>query len=256
MTGLARPLKIATGTVRHAEPSNKAMNVGKRLRSTRVEWLWDRFWAWMPTPDLERLWDRFWAWMATPEAGNLAEWVGAVGTTGALLLGLHLLRRDRQANVADQVSVWRTWQLRPSQDDPPTADVFAQLHIANHSLDLIILPRVYTWIASDGEVGQEFAFEDLPPYGAEVIEVPVVDPRVKLRSVLSFKDRRGKTLFKDMHTQKVIHGRTIRRRIVAIRRAKLKWLAQQYSPPAALLADDAADQAVSAAPEYLGLSSR
>jgi hypothetical protein len=133
--------------------------------------------------------------------------------------------------------------------------VFAQLHIANHSLGLIILPRVYTWIASDGEVGQEFALEDLPPDSAEVIEVPVVDPRVKLCSVVSFKDRRGKTLFKDMHTQKVIHGRKIRRRIVAIRRAKLKWLAQQYRPPAAVLADDAADQAMSAAPEYLGLSS-
>jgi hypothetical protein len=231
------------------------MNVGKRLPSTRVEWLWDRFWAWMATPEWEWLWDRFWGWMAAPEAGNLAEWVGAVGTTGALLLGLHLLRRDREAEVADQVSVWRSWQLRPSQDDPPTADVFAQLHIANHSLGLIILPRVYTWIASDGEVGQEFALEDLPPYGAEVIEVPVVDPRVKLCSVLSFKDRRGKTLFKDMHTQKVIHGRKIQRRIVAIRRAKLKWLAQQYNPPAALLADDAADQAMNAAPEYLGLSS-
>jgi hypothetical protein len=63
----------------------------KRLPSTTVEWLWDRFWI----------------WMATPEAGNLAMWVGAVGTTGVLLLGLHLLRRDREANVAaqaDQVS--------------------------------------------------------------------------------------------------------------------------------------------------------
>jgi hypothetical protein len=231
------------------------MNVGKRLPSTRVEWLWDRFWAWMATPEWEWLWDRFWAWMATPEAGNLAAWVGAVGITGALLLGLHLLRRDRKADVANQVSVWRSWQLRLSQDDSRTADVFAQLHIANHSLGLIILPRVYTWIASDGEVGQEFALEDLPPYGAEVIEVPVVDPRVKLCAVLSFKDRRGKTLFKDMHTQKVIRGRKVRRRIVAIRRAKLKWLAQQYRPPVALLADDAADQAMSAAPEYLGFSS-
>jgi hypothetical protein len=83
--------------------------------------------------------------------------------------------------------------------------------------------------------------EDLPPDSAEVIEVPVVDPRVKLCSVLSFKDRRGKTWFKDMHTQKVIHGWKVRRRIVAIKRAKLKWLAQQYRPPAAMLADDAAD---------------
>ena len=215
----------------------------KPLPSTRVEWLWDRFWA----------------WMATPQAGNLAEWVGAVGTTGALLLGLHLLRRDREANVApqaDQVSVWRTWQLRPSQDDPSTADVFAQLHIANHSLRLIILPRVYTWIASDSEVGQEFALEDLPPESAEVIEVPVVDPRVKLCSVVSFKDRRGKTWFKDMHTQKVIHGRKVRRRVVAIKRAKLQWLAQQYRPPAAMLNDNASDQEpVSATPGYLGLSS-
>jgi hypothetical protein len=52
-------------------------------------------------------------------------------------------------------------------------------------------------------------------------------------------------LFKDMHTQKVIHGWKVRRRIVAIRRAELQWLAQQYSPPAALLADDTADQAMS-----------
>jgi hypothetical protein len=194
---------------------------------------------------VEWRWDRFWAWMATPEAGNLAEWVGAVGTTGALLLGLHLLRRKAGvAAQADQVSVWRSWQLRPSHDDPRSADVFAQLHIANHSLGLIILPRVYTWIASGGEVGQEFALEDLPPNGAEVIEVPVVDPRVKLCSVLSFKDRRGKTWFKDMHTQEVIHGWKLRRRIVAIRRAKLKWLAQQYRPPAAMLTDDAADQAM------------
>ena len=197
--------------------------------------------------------------MATPEAGNLAEWVGAVGITGALLLGLHLLRRDRKANVAaqpDQVSVWRSWQLRPSQNDPRTEEVFAQLHIANHSLGLLLLPRVYTWIASEGEGGQEFALKDLPSDSAEVIEVPVVDPRVKLCSVVSFKDRRGKTWFKDMHTQKVIHGWKVRRRVVAIRRAKLQWLAQQYGPPAALLADDAADQAVSAEPEYLGLSSR
>jgi hypothetical protein len=194
------------------------------------------------------LWDRFWAWMATPEAGNLAEWVGAVGTTGALLLGLHLVRRDREADLAaqsDQVSVWTSWQLRPSQDDSRTADVFAQLHIANHSLGLIILPRVYTWIANDGEVGHEFALEDLPPESAEVIEVPVVDPGVKLCSVLSFKDRHGKTWFKDMQTQKVIHDWKVRKRVVAIRRAKLQWLAQQYGPPAALLADDAADQAIS-----------
>ena len=125
-----------------------------------MEWLWDWFWAWLATPEVEWLWVRFWAWMATPEAGNLADWVGAVGITAALLLGLHLLRRDREADVAaqaDQVSVWRSWQLRPSQHDPHTADVFAQLHIANHSLGLIILPRVYTWIPSDGEVGQEFA---------------------------------------------------------------------------------------------------
>jgi hypothetical protein len=213
-----------------------------------VEWLWDWFWAWLATPEVEWLWVRFWAWMATPEAGNLADWVGAVGITAALLLGLHLLRRDREADVAaqaDQVSVWRSWQLRPSQHDPHTADVFAQLHIANHSLGLIILPRVYTWIPSDGEVGQEFALEDLPPDSAEVIEVPVVDPRVKLCSVLSFKDRRGKTWFKDMYTQKVIHGRKVRRRIVAIKRAKLKWLAQQYRPPAAMLADDAPEQAMS-----------
>ena len=220
----------------------------KRLPSTTVEWLWDRVWAWMAMPEVEWLWDRFWAWMATPEAGNLAGWVGAVGTTGALLLALHLLRRDREADVAaqaNQVSVWRSWQLRPSKDDPHTPDVFAQLHIANHSLGLIILPRVYTWIASGGEIGEEFALEDLPPDSAEVIEVPVVDPGVKLCSVLSFKDRLGKTWFKDMHTQKVIHGRKVRRRIVAIKRAKLKWLAQQYRPPAAMLADDAADQAMS-----------
>jgi hypothetical protein len=212
-----------------------------------VEWLWDRFWAWMATT-VGWLWDRFWAWMATPEAGNLAEWVGAVGTTGALLLGLHLVRRDREADLAaqsDQVSVWTSWQLKPSQDDSRTADVFAQLHIANHSLGLIILPRVYTWIANDGEVGHEFALEDLPPESAEVIEVPVVDPGVKLCSVLSFKDRHGKTWFKDMQTQKVIHDWKVRKRVVAIRRAKLQWLAQQYRPPAALLADDAADQAIS-----------
>jgi hypothetical protein len=230
---------------RHAELSRKAM-WAKRLPSTTVERLWDRFWAWMATPKVEWLWDRFWAWMATPEAGNLAEWVGAVGTTSALLLGLHLLRRDREADVAaqpDQVSVWRSWQLRPSQDDSRTEEVFAQLHIANHSLGLLILPRVYTWIASDGEVGQEFALGDLPPDSAEVIEIPVLDPRVKLCSVLSFKDRRGKTWFMDMHTQKVIHGWKLRRRIVAIKRAKLKWLAQQYRPPATMLADD--DQAMS-----------
>ena len=219
----------------------------KPLPFMRVEWLWDRFWAWMPTPELEWLWDRFWAWMARPEAGNLAEWVGAVGTTGALLLGLHLLRRAREPNVvrADQVSVWRSWHLRPSQDDPGAADLFAQLHIANHSLGLLILPRVYTWIANDGEVGEEFALEDLPPESAEVIEMPVADPRVKLCSVLSFKDRRGKTWFKDMHTQNVIHGWKVRRRVVAIKRAKLQSLAQQYRPPAVMLADDAADQAMS-----------
>ena len=231
------------------------MNVVKRLPSMRVEWLWDQLLAWMAAPELERLRDPFWAWMATPAAGNLAEWVGAVGITSALLLGLHLLRRDKKAKLADQVSVWRSWQLRPSQDDPPTSNLFAQLHVANHSLGPVILPRVYTWIASRGEVGQEFALEDLPPYGTEVIEVPLVDPRVKLWSVLSFKDRRGKTLLKDMHTQKVIHGRKIRRRIAAIRRAELQWLAQEYSPPAPLLIDDAADQAMNAAPQYLGLSS-
>jgi hypothetical protein len=173
--------------------------------------------------------------MATPEAGNLAEWVGAVGTTGALLLGLHLVRRDREADLAaqsDQVSVWTSWPLRPSQDDSRTADVFAQLHIANHSSGLIILPRVYTWIANDGEVGQEFALEDLPPESAEVIEVPVVDPGAKLCSVLSFKDRHGKTWFKDMQTQKVIHDWKVRKRVVAIRRAKLQWLAQQYADQA------------------------
>jgi hypothetical protein len=96
-------------------------------------------------------------------------------------------RAKRTANVAVPPSgssiCMEKLQSRPSQDDPRTADVFAQLHVANHSPGLIILPRVYTWIASCGEAGQEFALEDLPPDSAEVIEVPVVDPRVKLRSV-------------------------------------------------------------------------
>jgi hypothetical protein len=201
----------------------------KRLPSTTVEWLWDRFWVWMA-------------------GGRQPSYVGRCGRHNRRSTArLHLLRRDREANVAaqaDQVSV-KSWQLRPSQDDPRIADVFAQLHIANHSLRLIILPRVYTWIASDSEVGQEFALEDLPPDSAEVIEVPVVDPRKKLCTVVSFRDKRGKTWFKDMHTQKVIHGWKVRRPVVAIRRAKLKWLAQQYRPPAAMLADDAADQAMS-----------
>src|SRR5207342_3172544 len=111
----------------------------------------------------------------------------------------------------------------PSQDDSRIANVFAQLHIANHSLGLIILPRVYTWIASDGEVGEEFALEDLPPESAAVIEVPVVDPRVKLCSVLSFKDRRGKTFLNGVHTAKVVYCVNVRKRVVAIKKVKLQW---------------------------------
>ena len=52
------------------------------------------------------------------ELGSLAEWVGAVGTVGALLLALSLFARDRalsRRKSADELITWLSWEEVPDR---------------------------------------------------------------------------------------------------------------------------------------------
>jgi hypothetical protein len=43
-----------------------------------------------------------WDWLGSSQAGNLAQWVGGVGTAGALLLGFVILLRDKRRESLSQ----------------------------------------------------------------------------------------------------------------------------------------------------------
>lgn len=127
------------------------------------------------------------------EWGGVAEWVGAVGTIGALLLGISLFARDRafarRAGV-DALNTWLSWEDVTDGDEG-----FRRLtvvHVCNSGTRPVYAPLLF-YPDRRGGYGSEIISDDgrpamLPP-GAEMSRVIQGMPRNTIaRSVLLRSD--------------------------------------------------------------------
>lgn len=120
----------------------------------------------------------FWEWLGTTAAGNLAEWVGGLGTTGALLLGFHIMRRDRvnrEQAQAERVQLVLTadhlgtrFLLTNYSDSPVTG---AHLILRSHtSLERILRRLRRRRSGVKEQVAFSLGFEDIP--GSDAFTIP------------------------------------------------------------------------------------
>ncbi|PYC99915.1 hypothetical protein B4U78_013555 [Microbacterium esteraromaticum] len=115
------------------------------------------------------------------EWGSLAEWVGAVGTIGALLLGITLFARDRaiarRAGV-DALNTWLSWEDVADRDEGFRR--LTTVHVCNSGTRPIYAPLLF-YPDKRGGYASEIISDDgrpamLPP-GAEMSRVIQGVPR-------------------------------------------------------------------------------
>jgi hypothetical protein len=113
--------------------------------------------------------------------GNVAEWVGAVGTIGALLLGIGLLARDRaisRRKSVDDLVTWLTWRQVPDREQG--ARLETMVHVCNRGSSAVYAPLLF-YPDARGGYGSEILSADGQPTmlapGAEVEHVMQGSPR-------------------------------------------------------------------------------
>lgn len=115
------------------------------------------------------------------ELGNLAEWVGAIGTAGALLLGVVLFARERALSrraPVDGVNIWLSWREVAGSDEGIRLET--TVHVRNSGTRPIYAPLLF-YPDKRGAFGSELISDDgrpamLPP-GAEMRRVVQGAPR-------------------------------------------------------------------------------
>lgn len=113
--------------------------------------------------------------------GSVAEWVGAIGTIGALLLGITLFARDRakarRAGV-DALITWLTWNEVADREKGVRVETI--VHVCNSGTRPIYAPLLF-YPDRRGGYGSEIVSDDgrpamLPP-GTEMSRVIQGSPR-------------------------------------------------------------------------------
>lgn len=113
--------------------------------------------------------------------GSVAEWVGAVGTVGALLLGLGLFARERafgRRKSVDDLVTWLTWREVPDREHGVRLET--TVHACNRGSRAVYAPLLF-YPDKRGGYGSEIISDDglptmLPP-GVEVDRVVQGAPR-------------------------------------------------------------------------------
>lgn len=115
------------------------------------------------------------------ELGNIAEWVGAVGTVGALFLAIVLFARERaigRRKSVDGLISWLTWREVPDRDRGVRIET--TVHLCNSGTRPVHAPLLF-YPDARGGYGSEIVSDDgrptmLPP-GAEIHRVIQGAPR-------------------------------------------------------------------------------
>lgn len=118
------------------------------------------------------------------EVGSVADWVGAVGTAGALLATIYIIVSDRKrARSADAaaVSVW--WTQRYVAHGDASASQFINVHLFNGSSAPLPTVTAYSRVA-----GRDYIEEVLSSAGAGLAAIEPGTTMVKEIPVVHFVD--------------------------------------------------------------------
>lgn len=115
------------------------------------------------------------------DSGNVAEWVGAVGTVGALLLGIGLLAHERaisRRKSVDDLVTWLTWRQVPDREHGVRLET--TVHVSNRGSGAVYAPLLF-YPDARGGYGSEILSSDGQPTmlapGAEVEHIMQGSPR-------------------------------------------------------------------------------
>lgn len=102
-------------------------------------------------------------YVATMNWGSVAEWVGAVGTIGALLLGIGLFARERailRRKSVDELVTWLTWREVPDRELGVRLET--TVHISNRGSRAVHAPLLF-YPDQRGGYGSEILSSDGAP---------------------------------------------------------------------------------------------
>lgn len=113
--------------------------------------------------------------------GSVADWVAAIGTVGALLLGIGLFARERaisRRKSVDDLVTWLSWREVPDRDKG--ARLETTVHVCNRGARAVYAPLLF-YPDARGGYGSEIISTDGRPAmlapGAEVQHVVQGSPR-------------------------------------------------------------------------------
>lgn len=112
------------------------------------------------------------------EYGTVPDWLGGIGTTGALLTSLYLLREDRRFRAsaqASRISVWAEWKRTPGGHDATPRQFFVYVDNASDAPVYVNSVRVSRREGEDSLLDIEFATvpaHHIEDYGLDEIDFP------------------------------------------------------------------------------------
>jgi hypothetical protein len=133
----------------------------------------------------------------------LAEWVAAIGTSGALIVSLWIVLEDRRSRRIDQarrISVWSEWKRVPGGHDPTPRQFFVYIHNSSDSPIFVEQLRAVQWHGADEAVEEEVRWGVVPAHAIDDygLEESLFDPNLERPIVeMTFSDVDALRWFRD-----------------------------------------------------------
>ncbi|MFE6152374.1 hypothetical protein [Streptomyces sp. NPDC057889] len=142
------------------------------------------------------------------EWGTVPAWLSSMLTGGSLLLGFHILLRDRRKEERNEALKVVTWWERDANDEAS----FIRIHVRN-TADRPILYVDGLYERVDGSIGRWPSDVPMVPKDEEVsLEVPrYMDGKRTIARGISFQDSDGFSWVKDISSHDVYRQSRLRR---------------------------------------------
>jgi hypothetical protein len=170
---------------------------------------------------MDQWWGGFVKWFGTINWGSAPDWVAAVGTVGALFLGLGILIHDRRRHrreLADAFSSW--WELSmEASSDVPSEETY-ELRVTSYNAGSLPIQGAVLINVANGPVRARVRFlketgvRDLEPIdpGERVVTTVRLDEMPDIADLfIEFYDGHGVTWHRQLEGSKYVTAKRISR---------------------------------------------
>ena len=157
-------------------------------------------------------WNAFCNWWTTIDWGDAPGWVGAIGTAGALVLGMLILRGDRKIARRAEADSFASWYLLRTDD---RGNAFLDVNFHNAGRRPLPVATVHSW---SGQVwNRKFAKAHgvgsfaIPPDAAPRVTIALASEFKRSNYYISFTDNQNKNWYRTVRDNEYVSERTVGR---------------------------------------------